>query len=308
MAKKIRLAKGLNFLKICKFPLNKFICKTGNFILTILPKGMRSNKMLEIKKQTIKSFDGKDIKIYIVKPIVTKDKKRPCLVYFHGGAFMFKGAFVQYGNVKKYASMADMVSIYVDYRVDINEKFPVQLQDCYEAYKWVVSNANALGIEQSKIIVGGDSAGGCLAAGVTMLANDCEFQKPCAQFLVYPVLDKRMETESMRCFSNTPMWDARLNKKMWQMYLGEYVGDMLKYASPAEIEDYSVFPKTYIETAEFDCLNDEGVLFYEKLKSMKIECVLNDTKGTVHGYDMMKNSRVFKDAMQQRIEFLRTVN
>ena len=308
MTKKLRLAKGLNFLKICKFPLNKFICKTGNFILSVLPKGMRSNKILNINKQTIKSFDGKDIKIYIVKPIVTKDKKRPCLVYFHGGAFMFKGAFVQYGNVKKYAHLADMVAVYVDYRVAVNDKFPVPLQDCFSAYKWVVSNADALGVEESKIIVGGDSAGGCLAAGVTMIANDCKVQKPCAQFLIYPVLDKRMKTESMKVFTNTPMWDAELNKKMWQMYLGDYDGELLKYTSPAEVEDCSVFPKTYIETVEFDCLHDEGFLFYEKLKSMEIECVLNDTKGTVHGYDMMKNSQVFKDAMGQRIKFLSSIN
>lgn len=308
MTKKLKLAKGLNFLKICKFPLNKFICKTGNFILSVLPKGMRSNKELEIKKQTIKSFDGNGIKIYVVTPTTSINKKRPCLVYFHGGAFLFKGAFIQYGNVKKYAKLADVVAVYVDYRVAVNDKFPVPLQDCFSAYKWVISNADVLGVEQSKIIVGGDSAGGCLAVGVTMLANDCEVQKPCAQFLMYPVLDKRMETESMNVFINTPMWDAKLNAKMWQMYLGNYDGELLKYASLAEVEDFSVFPRTYIETAEFDCLHDEGVLFYQNLKSIEIECVLNDTSGTVHGYDLMKNSQVFKNAMSQRIEFLRSVN
>ncbi len=308
MENKIKLAKGLGFLKYCKCPMNKFVCSFGNGVLSVLPKGMRSSRKLKIKRGYIKSFDGEDILLYVIAPKTEIKQKRPCIVYLHGGGFVYKGVFVQYRNLKKYAEKANMVAVYVDYRLAEKHPYPTPLEDCYHAYKWVLENAKQLNIDPRKIVIGGDSAGGCLAVGVTMLAYDEKLRKPAAQFLVYPVLDKRMKTESMQKYNNTPMWNGELNKKMWDVYLGGYSKEMLKYASPAEIDNFKIFPKTFIETAEFDCLHDEGVDFAEKLRFAKVDVVLNETLGTVHGYDLMKHSKVFKDAMKQRIDFLKSID
>lgn len=101
-------------------------------------------------------------------------------------------------------------------------------------------------------------------------------------------------TKSMSKYKDTPLWNAKLNKKMWKIYLK---GNALK--PPIEM-DLSFMPKTYIETAEFDCLHDEAVDFHNKIENS----LLNETKQTIHGYDFFKKSEITKDALEKRISFL----
>ena len=117
--------------------------------------------------------------------------------------------------------------------------------------------------------------------------------------LIYPVVDSAVKTESMKKFQDTPMWNAKLNEKMWQMYssTGEIVHNLK--------EDVSYFPSTYIETAEFDCLHDEGVLLADKIKGAGVPCILNETKGTMHGFDIRLKSQTVRQAIAQRINFLK---
>lgn len=104
-----------------------------------------------------------------------------------------------------------------------------------------------------------------------------------------------MQTQSMQAFSDTPMWNARLNKKMWQYYLADG-----QYSSPAEEADVSFFPPTYLETAQFDCLHDEGVAFAEKLREQHVPVTLRETVGTMHGHDIVRKSRVTKESVMAR--------
>ena len=111
-----------------------------------------------------------------------------------------------------------------------------------------------------------------------------------------------MNTESMKKFTDTPVWNSILNKKMWDLYLG----DNETYISPGEMEDVSFMPKTYIETAEFDCLHDEAIEFAEKLKKENIDVIINETKGTIHGFDM-RNGETTKKIVNERMEFIKRV-
>ena len=307
MKNKYSIAKEFRKLKFIKRPLNGFFLRAANFVLGCLfPKNMKSNKYVKIEKTKIKSFDGKSLKSYVVMPAACEKQKLPVLVYFHGGGFLFKGVFVHYRNIKTYAVQAGVKVVYVDYRLAYNNAYPTSLKDCFECYKWVIDNADNYGFDLNNIVVGGDSAGGCLAAGVTLLANDFNLTKPTGQLLIYPLGDKRMITDSMKEFKNVPLWNAKLNEKMWKIYLNKINDETyLKYASPFENKDFSVFPTTYIETAEIDCLHDEGVHFYENLKSVKCDVCLHETKGTVHGYDVVSKSDITKDSIQKRVEFLK---
>lgn len=156
-----------------------------------------------------------------------------------------------------------------------------------------------LNADRENICFGGDSAGGylCLA-----LAERCKTEgltPPKKLLLVYPAVDPSMTTESMKRFSDTPMWNSRLNKKIWTIYSkGKDVFDPLR-------ADLSYLPPTYIETAEYDCLHDEGILLYQKLKASGVPCTLYETKGTMHGYDICSNAPITRAAVEKRITFLK---
>lgn len=189
--------------------------------------------------------------------------------------------------------------IYVDYRLAYTHPYPTPMEDCFHAYKWILQNAKMLQINPNKIMVGGDSAGGCLALDVTFKSIDKKLPIPYKLMLVYPVCDQRMITKSMQEYIDTPMWNAKLNKEMWNIYVGNRT-----YISPNEHTDFSIFPPTYIETAEFDCLKDEAIELSQKLIEQNISVTLNNTIGTMHGFDII-SCKTTENAIQQRINFLK---
>lgn len=108
----------------------------------------------------------------------------------------------------------------IDYRLLPKNKYPVPVEDCYCTYQWVLDYADMLGINQDKIVVAGDSAGGNLAAAVTLMLWDRVRISPLGAVLIYPVIDRRIITGSMKKFTDTPVWDATRTKMFWNAYLG----------------------------------------------------------------------------------------
>lgn len=280
-------------------PFNRLVFKIASLILGIIPKTLKSDENVKITKKQIKTVDEKNINIYIFEPLKYKTNK--VLLYIHGGGFGFKGCSYHYNLCKSFAKDGNCKVVYVDYRLAPKYKYPIPLEDCYSTYKWIIKNANELEIDKNKIIIAGDSAGGCLAVDVTLKSIEEKIEKPCYQLLIYPVLDKRNKTESMKKYTDTPMWNSKLNKKMWRYYLRNN-----NYISPNERNNlYNISP-TYIETAQYDCLQDEAKEFAKKLKESKVNVILNETKGTMHGYDI-KNSKITKEAVLKRIETLKNI-
>lgn len=155
-------------------------------------------------------------------------------------------------------------------------------------------------------MIAGDSAGGNLATAVTLMARDRGLAMPSALMLIYPVTDKRMMTESMKRYTDTPVWDANLSKMMWNAYLGEQQPEHMEYASPVEASSFEGFPPTYIEVAEFESLHDEGILLYERLKEIGIPVELHEIKGACHGFEIAIKSKITRDCMRRRIGWLRS--
>lgn len=223
------------------------------------------------------------------------------ILYIHGGGFVFKGYSSHYHLCSIFADKCHCKVIYIDYRLAPKYKYPIPLNDCFSAYKWIIENADYLKIDINKIIVAGDSAGGCLAVDVSLKTIQENIIKPYYQMLIYPVLDKRMMTLSMNKYTDTPMWNAKLNKKMWTYYLGNR-----EYISPNERHDLSEIPSTYIEVAEFDCLHDEGIEFANKLLNSGVDVSLYETEKTMHGYDIQKCD-ITNTAIRKRIEILNSM-
>ena len=122
--------------------------------------------------------------------------------------------------------------------------------------------------------------------------------------LVYPLTDAELETESKKLYQDTPQWNTRLNERMWSYYCGED-SELRRNASPMQCPLPSVIPRTYIETAQYDCLHDEGILYGEKLKEAGAEVEINDTEGTYHGYDSELKAGIVQQNIKKRIIFLR---
>lgn len=272
-----------------------------NFIIIFA----RPRKGIEIKKYKIKGYLGKKITIYVLKH-KTKVLNKKGLLYMHGGGFQTEGTPVHLRMISNMIYDSGHTAVYVKYRLAPKYPFPYALEDSYAAYLWMLEKEAFLNIKKNEISVAGDSAGGNLAVGVALLARDRLNQKLEKMLLFYPVIDHRQITPSMKKFDDTPMWNSILNKNMWEIYLKNGDFGMLNYTSFL-IGDLIGLPETYIETAEFDCLRDEGIWFANKLKELNIKVVERHTKGSVHGYDAVFFSDFIKKRVSDRSEFLQNM-
>ena len=255
---------------------------------------------LNVTPLSIHGYENAEIKLKIYTPKLSNPDK--ALVYFHGGSFAYKEAPYQINLYIDYAVKTPCKVISVDYRLLPDHTYPTALEDCYAAVQWVHTHAEELGIDKNKIAVGGDDTGGALAAGVTLLARERNAFNIGFQMLIQPVTSMKMTTPSMRTFTDTPMWNSRLNQKMWKYYLKDCTDT--QFASPLDMSNHDNLPAAYIETAEFDCLRDEGTAYAKILERSGIDVELNETKGTVHNFDVVENSEITIQHKNKRIQAL----
>lgn len=265
--------------------------------------GKRSFK-LAIAKHSLTSADGSRFEVITMTPHGLA-RPAPALLYYHGGAFALSYAITHLQSCERYANESGCVVVFVDYRLAPKFPFPCGFEDCYAALQWAIREAGALGIDINRIAVGGDSAGGALAAGVAQKARDEHLVELCAQLLIYPVMDNSCSTISATEYVDVPLWNAISNLRMWEMYLSRYRDAAVPpYAVPAAgaLQD---LPMAYVETAEFDPLRDEGRHHAGALEAHGVTVVRHDTLGTIHGYDGNTRSAITADSMSKRIGFLR---
>ena len=269
------------------------------------PKYICKDKALEVSRHEIASYDGEKIECFLMSPL-TVDGNMPCLIYIHGGGFVLPAAGYHYKNAMRYAKEVGCKVIFVNYRLAPKYQHPVFFEDCYAAMCWTYDHAGTLGIDVMRMGIGGDSAGATLAAGVCMMARDRKHPvKILFQMLPYPFLDARNNSEASKKFTDTPMWNSTLSNRIAPMTRVDRSRSDYIYYSPVEAECFEGLPPAYIETAEFDCLHDDGILYAKKLCEAGIRVVLNETYGTMHGFDIVQNAQTTKKALCARIEFMK---
>ncbi len=304
---KYKISKEFKLLKGMKLPANPGLLPMANAFLELM-RG-RSDKKVIVQKIMVPGYEEILIPVYVIKPKRLTEVS-PCLFDIHGGGFMMKASPAHFMRAKEYAYKLNCTVVFPDYRLIPEYPYPTPFGDCFAVYRWMTEHATDLKIDTQKIAVLGDSAGGNLAAAVTLRVRDERLPMPRCQVLIYPVLDRRMQTQSMKTYTDTPVWDAKLSKLMWGLYLKDVekqgnMQEILGYISPAETENISGVPHTYIEVAEFDCLRDEGIVFSETLKKAGISVELHKVPGSVHGYDVMMRSKEVKKLMCQRVRCLK---
>ncbi|MBR2650476.1 MAG: alpha/beta hydrolase [Clostridia bacterium] len=270
------------------------------------PKYLYRDAALEVTRHDITSYDGEAVECFLISPR-SLQASAPCIIYIHGGGFVLAAAGYHYKNAMRYAREVGCRVVFVNYRLAPEYAHPVFFEDCYAAMCWAYGNAEQLGIDTSRIGIGGDSAGATLAVGVCMMARDRAHPiKFRFQMLPYPFLDARNNSESCKKFTDTPMWNSTLSARIAPMTRADRSRPDYRYYSPLEAEDLTGLPFAYIETAEFDCLHDDGILYAKKLEKVGTRVVLNETKGTMHGFDIMQRSKITKAALAARIDFMKT--
>jgi len=311
----IRIQRGDNMKRypISKefFPFSHFTPPISEKFLSMAvphmktPKFIYKDKNLDVSRYEITSFDGEKIECFMMSPKNVKDNA-PCLIYIHGGGFVLAAAGYHYKNAMRYARDVGCKVMFVNYRLAPQYPHPVFFEDCYAAMCWTYENADALGIDITRLGIGGDSAGSTLAVGVCMMARDRQHPvRFVFQMLPYPYLDARSNSESCKKYTDTPMWNSSLSHRIAPMTKADRSRPDYIYYSPVEAESFDGLPPAYIETAEFDCLHDDGILYAEKLRETGTEVILNETKGTMHGFDIMQKAKITQAALETRIEFMK---
>ena len=238
----------------------------------------------------------------------SKDKKPcPLLVYFHGGGFMLGSLALYDTSCRRLAVLGNCAVLSVDYRLAPETQFPGAVLDAYAATRWASDQAQLLNIDPSKIAVGGDSAGGNLAAVVAQMAQDSREFSVALQALIYPITDHSREYPSYeRNASGYMLTRAALH---WFMdnYIPDHEDRKHWMASPMLRQSLKSLPKTLVISAEFDPLADDNEAFANRLKDAGVETSHVCFPGMIHPFftlggvveDTAKAEKLVADALRE---------
>lgn len=254
----------------------------------------------------IPAEDGANIRLWLYAPKQCIGQT-PCLLFLHGGGFVFNAAPHHFALARKFTRELQVKTVFVDYRLAPKYKFPTAPNDCMSAYRWLLSQAEELGIDTENILVCGDSAGGNLATVLCLMARDTGLPMPKAQMLLYPFVDRRMNTESCRLYTDTPMCNTEDMRKYLKMYVKDLDTTQIPYLSPMEAPSLSGLPPAYVEVAQYDCLHDEGAKYAKALEQGGVSAELHEIKAAMHGYDIAQDSGLMNGIMEMRLRFLRSI-
>ncbi len=228
------------------------------------------------------------IRIRMIRPAGEPPEKSPGVLWIHGGGYQSGSSRDVY--VTRALSLAvkfGAVVVSPDYRLSRKHPYPAGLHDCYAALLYMKEHAEELGIRDDQIMVGGESAGGGMAAALCMLAKDTGSVNIAFQMPLYPMLDDR-DTETSRD-NHAPNWNTKRNHKAWKRYLRDAWGTDLvsPYAAPARREDVSGLPPCYTYVGAIEPFCRETVDYVERLKQAGIEAEADVYPDWFHAYDLL---------------------
>lgn len=208
----------------------------------------------------------------------------PGIVYYHGGGWVIANLDTYDASARALAEQAGAVVVSVAYRQAPEYKFPTAHNDSYAAYKWVVDNAASINVDPAKVAIGGESAGGNLAAAVSMMARDSSITVPVHQLLVYPIADYNFATESYQEYANAKPLSTPLMQWFFNHYLNSPAEGNDPRISLVKVTDLSGLPPATVINAEIDPLQTEGQSFADKLKAAGIPVTSQVYEGVTHEF------------------------
>ncbi len=235
----------------------------------------------DVTDRTIPGPDG-DLPVRVYDP--GGDGPKPALVYFHGGGFVIGSVETHDSTCRALANAADSVVVSVDYRLAPENPFPAAVEDAYAATEWVAEEAAAVGADPDRLAVGGDSAGGTLAAVTAMLARDRGAPDVDYQLLVYPAVGANREWPSYE--ENGEGYFLTTADMEWfrDQYLDSPIDARNPYAYPLQACDFSGLAPATVVTAGFDPLRDEGQAYADALEDAGVPVTRRHHEDMIHGF------------------------
>ncbi|MER7674859.1 alpha/beta hydrolase fold domain-containing protein [Kitasatospora sp. NPDC096128] len=235
----------------------------------------------------------------------------PLLYYLHGGGMVTGNAWsVLPRLLRSWALPLGLAVVSVEYRLAPRTRFPGAVEDCYAGLGWAVEHAEELGVDARRLVIGGKSAGGGLAAALALLSRDRGGPAAVGQLLLSPMLDDRGETFSSHQMAGHDTWDRGSNATAWQALLGDRHGaaDLSPYAAPARATDLSRLPAAYVDVGSAETFRDEAVAYADAIWRAGGEAELHVWPGACHGFDTLApHAAVTQDAQEARTRWLRRV-
>lgn len=248
------------------------------------------------------------IRMRIYRPADLKGEL-PCLYHIHGGGMMLGTIDEEDEDMKLLSSQLEAVVTNVEYRLAPENPYPAGAEDCYDGLAWIHANASLYGVDAKRIAIMGVSAGGGLAASISLMARDRGFPGILFQTLVAPMLDDRNDTPSSREFAGVwPSWPRELNLLGWSALLENHdkSGDIPEYAAPARAGNLLNLPPSYIETSELEVFRDEDVEFALRLMRSGVSTELHVYPGTYHcWHEDAPDAHVTRLALSSRLEWMK---
>jgi acetyl esterase/lipase len=233
----------------------------------------------------------------------------PAALFFHGGGYIF-GHIDQFdGPVSRYASASGVSMLSVEYRRAPEHPYPTPLEDAYAALRWLHDHAAELDVDPERIGVMGDSAGGGMAAALTILTRERGGPKIARQILLMPMLDDRTTTPDP-LIEPFLIWSYDDSRTAWPALLGEAAGGdhVPATAAPARLEDAADLPPAYIEVGQLDVFRDEDTAYATKLSRAGVEVEFHLRRGVPHEFDSIApHSDVARRAIADRVRALKSL-
>lgn len=248
--------------------------------------GQETNRVAvdTVRDISIVGPDGDDLPLRVYAP---EGNGHPVVLWVHGGGFTLGGIDTHDPTCRRLVDHLDCVIVSVDYRLAPEHEFPAGLQDVYCAAKWIKSNAEEIRADPTRFAIGGQSAGGNLAAATTHLARDRDEEMFEYQVLIYPITDHNFDTVSYRKNAEGYYLTREKMKWFWNNYLPHEIDGANPYVSPLRAHDFSDLPPATVITAGFDPICSEGVQYAEKLEEAGVPVNAINYEDMIHAFFVM---------------------
>jgi acetyl esterase/lipase len=236
-----------------------------------------------------------DIKLSIFHPSKRLAEGNPGIYWIHGGGMIAGNRFTGTLIPAEWVDKLNAVCVSVEYRYAPEYPGPIPVEDCYAGLEWVEKNAASLGIDPKKLIIAGQSAGGGLAAGTSLLIRDRGGPALLAQVLICPMLDDRNTSVSSKQYVTGGPWTKASNNLGWNCLLGDRT-DISIYEAPARATDLSRLPPAFLDVGSAEIFRDEDVAFASLLWASGVQAELHVWPGGFHGFDMLAPTAALSQA------------
>lgn len=232
--------------------------------------------------------DGTSVRVRIYTPD-GRHSTSPAVLWCHGGGYIIGRPEQVERNSIALAKELGIVVVAVDYRLAPEHPFPTPFNDCFAALQWLHREADTLGVDRDRIAVGGESAGGGIAAALALAARDRGSPLLAFQLLIYPMLDDRTTKRRDMDTRHLKMWSFKSNVYAWRALLGRKAGEagVSDYAAPSRSENLSRLPPAWIGVGTFDLFYEESLVYAQRLRSSGVGVQVEVVEGAYHLFDQL---------------------